>query len=524
MDLIIKNNVQFGRAKASICRQLSRWPNCTLFLIFGITSPISSWSDHPTLSKLHPRSVREHFAFYELFPDTEEGKTALQHGWNLLGLSATLPPPHTDLLPLLSLVNPEVLTQDPSFSPEELSLFATIKQTLSHTQLPGHQLFKEQDILNLPSESIDLSRALLVALLGPNIHSPTLLQYEACLDLLALQIRAKLPDHPSAIDTIEAINQTLFHELNFRFPPHSLYAQDIDQYTFLPSVLQAKRGVCLGISILYLSLAQRLSLPLQVFTPPGHIFLSYLDEGTKQIRNIETTARGIHIPIEHYQGIEGTPLIPRSIKEVVGLAFMNQAAVKWQRHDFQQAIQLYEKAKPYLKGDSLLTLFLGLNHLFAKEEATARQILRPLMQDKMAYSKLLEDYFDGRVDREGLLAVFAETESTRSCILETQDNLAHILERYPYFREGLFHLALTYLQLGRSKEALATLTQYDEIDPQHISSLYYLAMLQLQHHNYPKAWGYTQRLEQLLTRPVPEIFRSLKHELSNRCPAPFIHK
>jgi autotransporter-associated beta strand protein len=34
----IKNNVQFDRAKAPICRQLSRWPNCTLFLIFGISS------------------------------------------------------------------------------------------------------------------------------------------------------------------------------------------------------------------------------------------------------------------------------------------------------------------------------------------------------------------------------------------------------------------------------------------------------------------------------------------------------
>ena len=84
---------------------------------------------------------------------------------------------------------------------------------------------------------------------------------------------------------------TAFLRACFRFPPHSLYAKDIDVYTFLPSVLDSRRGVCLGVSILYLCLAQRLDLPLEAMTPPGHIYVRYGED-----LNIETTARGIDVP------------------------------------------------------------------------------------------------------------------------------------------------------------------------------------------------------------------------------------
>ena len=91
--------------------------------------------------------------------------------------------------------------------------------------------------------------------------------------------------------------------MRFRFPPHSLHAKDIDIYTFLPSVLDGRRGVCLGVSILYLCLAQRLGLDLEIITPPGHIYVRYQSPEGEMI-NIETTARGIDIPSERYLGME----------------------------------------------------------------------------------------------------------------------------------------------------------------------------------------------------------------------------
>src|SRR5665647_1570782 len=105
---------------------------------------------------------------------------------------------------------------------------------------------------------------------------------------MALQILARLPPKASPQQKILKINELIFDEMRFRFPPHSLYAKDIDVYTFLPSVLDSHRGVCLGVSILYLCIAQRLDLNLEMITPPGHIYVRY--RTTDQTINIETTA------------------------------------------------------------------------------------------------------------------------------------------------------------------------------------------------------------------------------------------
>ena len=87
-----------------------------------------------------------------------------------------------------------------------------------------------------------------------------------------------------------------------------------------------------------------------------------------EVINIETTARGIDVPSERYLSVDTKTLQKRNLHEVIGLAFMNQAAVFWQKEDHQKALSLYEKAKPFFKNDYLLQLFLGLNYLFIGKE------------------------------------------------------------------------------------------------------------------------------------------------------------
>src|SRR4029079_11872384 len=136
--------------------------------------------------------------------------------------------------------------------------------------------------------------------------------YEAAVDLMSLQILAllqeKAKDHK---ELIRGINEFIFEEMRFRFPPHSLYSQSIDEYTFLPSVLESRRGVCLGVSILYLCIAQRLNLAIEMITPPGHIYVRYRNDDT--IINIETTARGIHVDCEEYLSVNLCALQKRTI-------------------------------------------------------------------------------------------------------------------------------------------------------------------------------------------------------------------
>ena len=180
--------------------------------------------------------------------------------------------------------------------------------------------------------------------------------YEAMIDLMALQILAKLPEKATPEIKIRAMNRFIFEEMGYRFPPHSIWAEDVDVYTFLPSVLDSRRGVCLGVSILYICLAQRLGINLEMITPPGHIYVRYND-GNKII-NIETTARGINLESDTYLGIETRSLQQRNIKEVIGLAHFNQAAVFWHQNEYEKVLNSYRKAQPYLPNDLLLTEFI----------------------------------------------------------------------------------------------------------------------------------------------------------------------
>ncbi len=300
---------------------------------------------------LDPSSVPKHLAFYELYPDTEEGKAALSHAWKLLSGSSScstepslLHLPSIDLSALLRAMvrNPE--KESISLGQEELKLIQELGKGLHNRSLQGSKVFTKQEVLKLPPEEIDLARGLLIDQLSDD-PSPKekILQYEAILDLMALQIKARLPQDAAPLQKLQAMNAFVFYEMQFRFPPHSVYAKDIDLYTFLPSVIDSQEGVCLGVCILYLSLAQRLDLPLEVITPPGHIYVRYHDDTT--LVNIETTARGIDLPSDTYLSIHTRKLQQRSIKEVIGMAFQNGAAVFLGKEEYKTAAVFYEKAK-----------------------------------------------------------------------------------------------------------------------------------------------------------------------------------
>ena len=350
-----------------------------------------------------------------------------------------------------------------------------------------------------------------------------IMSYEASLDLMALQILARLDPEAKPLEKIRAINDYVFSEMRFRFPPHSLLAKEIDVYTFLPSVLDSRRGVCLGVSILYLTLAQRLDLSLETITPPGHIYVRYVgDDG--EILNIETTARGIDVPSERYLGIDTKDLQKRNVREVIGLAFMNQAAVSWHNKDPKKAVELYEKARPFLGDDHLLNMFLGFNYLFLGKETEGKKLLEKVKGVIPSYAvsaeTVSEDYLAGLADAEGIEAVFSEVDETRASILEKQKKLKEVVAKFPRFRQAILHLAVTWLQIGREKEALPVLERYNEIHPTDPTVNYYLSAIHFQRHNFNQAWKYLKSAEKIVHAKdhEPQALEELRDALQRVCP------
>ena len=482
-------------------------------------------------SSLDASSVSQHLAFYELYPETPEGKEALKRAWQLL--SGGSPPeakaptslPKVDIQAVLSLVTRQSFDPPVKLNEEQLALIEKTSNSLQNRKLKGHGVWTKEEVLKLPVEEIDLARGLLIFQFDESANpKEEIRQYEASIDLMALQINARLNPNATHEDKIREINRFIFQEMQFRFPPHSLYANDIDLYTFLPSVLDSRQGVCLGVSILYLSLAQRLDLPLQIITPPGHIYVRY--NNGRKIINIETTARGIDLPSEVYLGINTRRLQQRNIKEVIGLAFMNQAAVFWSRQDYGKTIALYEKAHQFLPQDPLLKMFMGFNYLFTGKNGEGARLLREIrhitFDEAVSPESIPDDYLSGKIDAEGIKAVFLPVDETRESILKKQKELEQILKKYPQYRAGHLHLATTWLQIGRGSEAKEILERYHKLDPHCSTVEYYLSVLCIERLDYNHAWNYLKQAESLAYARGhnPKALQSIRENLRRINPEP----
>lgn len=482
-------------------------------------------------NSLDPTSISKHLAFYDLYSDTPEGQQALNDAYRLLsggtqpnpGPIALPPAINTTIQSIVALVNKNSSETNIELSDAELASINKLAARLPNRALPGFYATSEEQVLALPSNQIDLARGILLSQLGNDPAAVRKIKsYEAAIDLMALQILARvgLNDPPKA--KIRAINRFVFEEMGFRFPPHSTYAKDVDLYTFLPSVLDSRRGVCLGVSTLYICLAQRLNLNLEIVTPPGHIYVRWRDADNEI--NIETTARGIDMPSEEYLGVETRSLQERNIKETIGMAHFNQASVFWERQQYDKALAAYQKAKPYLPDDKLLTGFMAFIYLLEDQPGMAKPLLEDIRDYVPDYAisreTIPEDYLNGEVSKEGIAAVFMRVNETRESLIAKRDALQAVLKKYPRFREGYFSLAGTWLQLHRTGEALQVLEQYHALDPTNASVEYYLAELYNERMDYNKAWKHLRLAEQLTKEREhePKTLLELRQQLAEACP------
>lgn len=479
-------------------------------------------------NSLDPRSVSQHLAFYELYGEHPLGKQSLKIAWELIaGKSYSADESFNEALfsnnvisVLIALVNKQSNAPPPLISADAYRSIQKLSQRLAHHQLRGHNATEESQVIALAPEEVDLARGLFLSQFGQDLEK--VVAYESLIDLMALQIMARLPQNATAAEKISTINQFIFEEMGFKFPPHALYAKDVDLYTFLPSVLDSRRGVCLGVSILYLSIAQRLALPLEMVTPPGHIYVRY--RNGKQVINIETTARGIHIDSENYLGINTRSLELRNMKEIIGLSHSNQAAAYWQKEQYQEALNSYYKAHPYLPGDQKIEEFMAYILLIMgkteEAEALLHQVKDYLPDYVVSKGNMADDYLNGDVDAKGIQTVFLSVDENRESILAKKEKLEETLKIYPRFRGGLLQLAVAWLQLHRMGEALSILEQHDKLDTEDPEANYYMSVLYAQRHDYPNAWKHLRKTEEIVKRRnyYPKPLKELRRGLLYCCP------
>jgi len=167
---------------------------------------------------------------------------------------------------------------------------------LANTGKAGLNVTSLEQVLRLSDDQIDLATATLIA---SEYWSKMVAgrQYLEELDAMATEILVRLRQQhiPTDVRAIPVINQYLFEELGFKPVSHADDPNDL----FLHSVMDRKQGYCLSLSVLYLSVAERVGLNVHGVVVPGHFFVRY-DNGRTRL-NIETTSGGANPPDDYYR-------------------------------------------------------------------------------------------------------------------------------------------------------------------------------------------------------------------------------
>ncbi len=167
--------------------------------------------------------------------------------------------------------------------------------SLANENLPGLRVKSIERVLRLRPEEVDLATAALII----SERWSDVVYGRRCLselDDMALEIQKRLQERriKTNFRAIEVVNEYLFDELGFKAVSEANDPNDL----FLHTVLEKRQGYCLSLSVLYLSIGERLGLPLYGVVVPGHFFVRYEDKRARF--NIETVAQGATPTDEYY--------------------------------------------------------------------------------------------------------------------------------------------------------------------------------------------------------------------------------
>jgi tetratricopeptide (TPR) repeat protein len=476
--------------------------------------PVKKWAPLLALAMLYPKHTEAQSAMQEVALSLWQKSVCTPTMLQQLHLAAPA------IIAMLELHPRSFASSDSENA--ALQIIRDVGAYLPHRALTGHSVTKIADLKNLPSDQIDLARSLLICEIDDTPEGwQAIARYEAQLDLWAMQIAIELPLACNDTNKVTALNTLIFEHLGFRFPPLSRYTSQIDQYTCLSAVIDGRQGVCLGVTLLYLCLAQRLGLNLEIATPPGHIFLRCRHDGT--VTNIETTAHGIHIDDEEYLGMSLRSLPLRNLKEVIGLAHVNRASTFLLKDDYTNALKHYSAASCYVTPDQQLLELTALSNLLLHNNSVAEELLKQASQINdpcsLYPSTLIEDLMRGVVTAEDARLLYTSQTNKREALDTYRRQLEDMLQRNPRFRLGWLQLAQTWMELQRPAQAMQALMQCDALDNDNLQVVYLLTQLAAERYDYPAAWLYFDRASHLchIHNHHPKALDSLRRSLITKC-------
>jgi len=363
----------------------------------------------------------------------------------------------------------------------------------NQAQFLDNRLF--QDLIQADEEFLDIAEMSL--LIAKEEYSEIKIEdYVECVDWYARVIKARIADGDEPKSIINIINEFLFDELGF------VYVQTGNlEDLYLNKVIDRRKGNCIGLSILYLSIAERLSLPLSGVNVPGHIFVRY-DDGEQKI-NIETGHKGMSLSDSFYvsnsierfdeKSVEhGCYLQNLNTKEVISNILLNRSKIRRENGDHEGALDdcnkavllnpknpgaycnrgvIHEKMGMFSEAIKNYDIAISLNRKYA----SAYYNRGSLLGVGGRYGKAIEDFNEAIAisPRFTLFYLnraiaFKKMGKIDKAILDYDK----IIEIDPYYAQAYCNRGVAFAETGRIDDAMNDLNKAIELDP-YLSDAYF---------------------------------------------------
>lgn len=139
-------------------------------------------------------------------------------------------------------------------------------------EIHGAKLEEElAELAALPDRTMSLETG---AFLIARHAYPTLdvAHYHSQLDSMGQEVRARIGSRASGEETVNALNRYIFTEQGFKGNTKNYYEVE---NSYLNCVMDRRVGIPISLSVVYLLIGQRLTLPLHGIGMPGHFLVKY---------------------------------------------------------------------------------------------------------------------------------------------------------------------------------------------------------------------------------------------------------
>lgn len=270
--------------------------------------------------------------------------------------------------------------------------------------------------------------------------------YEARLSSLAGRLAERIEDLSGDREILGAINSFFFNEQGFDYLDESQPVSG--DGLLLNRVIDERRGHCLGLSVVYLSLAEILDLPVRGMLLPEHMFVRY--EGKHESFHSELTRKGALRQPRREGGDEIVRARSLEKEEVLGV-FLENLALRYVLHGrLEDGIRMLKTAQEWNPGS--VSVYVNLGNAYGRKGEFPRAL--------SAYEAAL------RLDDENPEIWWNMAVAS----MKTGDGegqvkaLRRFLSLCPRHREGRQLLAEALIETRRPEQALALLEELQDED------------------------------------------------------------